>query len=175
MCELELILPALLTEAITFDHSQLFNWSFLLMFTFTMFVCPLLQFSSGMGSSPLPSSFWHQAKRLQGLPWSQHREGEVAGFLKDEKGKRSVCCSIFWEYMHIAAAVVASNVPHSLRFLLNKNLAILTVCIYFSYALVNILKPLFMLLWCICSFILIIILIIIIVVYYFGPKTVFEY
>lgn len=108
--ELYFNLPALLTEAITFDLSQHFNWSFLLTFPFTMFVSPLLQFSSGMGSSPLPASFWHKAKRLQGLPWSQHREGEVAGFLKDEKGKRSVCCSIFSEYGHIAAAVVASNV-----------------------------------------------------------------
>lgn len=48
---------------------------------------PLPQFSSGVGCASIPASFWHQAKRLQGLPWSEHREGEVARFLKDEKGK----------------------------------------------------------------------------------------
>lgn len=47
-----------------------------------------LQFPSSMGCSALPASFWHQAEGLQGLPWSKHREREVAGFLKDEKGKK---------------------------------------------------------------------------------------
>lgn len=62
------------------------------------FVCPpslslhaLAQFSSGVRRAPLPASLRHQAERLQGVPRSEHREGEVAGFLKDEKGKSGSC------------------------------------------------------------------------------------
>lgn len=54
-------------------------------------LAPLPQFSSGVGRAPIPASFGYQAKRLQGLPWSEHREGEVAGFLKDEEGKHGNC------------------------------------------------------------------------------------
>lgn len=48
----------------------------------------LHQFPSSMGCSALPASFWHQAEGLQSLPWSKHREREVAGLLKDEKGRK---------------------------------------------------------------------------------------
>lgn len=54
-----------------------------------------IQFPSSMGCSALPASFWHQAEGLQGLPWSKHREREVAGFLKDEKGKKESESSAF--------------------------------------------------------------------------------
>lgn len=45
------------------------------------------KFSSGLGRPPVPPSLWHQAKRLQGFPWSEHREGEMAAFPKGQKGE----------------------------------------------------------------------------------------
>ena len=63
------------------------------LFSSRFHVCPLSrslsapsQFSPGVGRSPLPAAFGYQAKRLQGLPWAEHREGEVACLFKDEKG-----------------------------------------------------------------------------------------
>lgn len=44
------------------------------------------QLSSGVGRAPLPASLRHQAERLQGLPRTQHREGEVADVPQDQEG-----------------------------------------------------------------------------------------
>lgn len=44
------------------------------------------QLSSGVGRAPLPASLRHQAERLQGLPRTRHREGEVACVPQDEEG-----------------------------------------------------------------------------------------
>lgn len=52
-----------------------------------------------MGCSALPASFWHQAEGLQSLPWSKHREREVAGFFKDEKGKKERESSAFGRFV----------------------------------------------------------------------------
>lgn len=49
-------------------------------------VYPRPQLSSGVGRGPLPASLRHQAERLQGLPRTEHREGEVAGIPQDEEG-----------------------------------------------------------------------------------------
>ncbi len=50
---------------------------------------PLPQFPPGVGRAPLPASLWYQAERLQSVSRAEHREGEVARFLKDEKGNSS--------------------------------------------------------------------------------------
>lgn len=54
------------------------------------------QLSSGVGCAPLPASLWDQAERLQGLPWLEHRKGEVARFPQDEKGKHGGCYVAHW-------------------------------------------------------------------------------
>lgn len=65
----------------------------------------LPQFSPGISSAPVSASLWYQAKRLQGLPWSEHREGEVAPVFKDQKGE-TVKCPAFTKKDKLTKAVL---------------------------------------------------------------------
>lgn len=91
-------------------HSWLFLVFPLLILTHLclVLVVPLStsQFSSGISSAPVSASLWYQAKRFQGLPWSEHREGEVAHFFKDKKGQIGICVLLNFARWHYNEVIV---------------------------------------------------------------------